>query len=150
VPWVPPAPPGGWPGTRYGGDSKLREALHGRGIGYVQAIARNHQNTTGIGSRRAIDLARCGCPDVPGSAYQRGAGQKVSAGTTWRSSIRPTPPPVTAAINWLLIRRNRKRRVRVLPRLVTSPGAAVGPGQKCPVAAGPSRSPSPRAKNWPP
>ena len=41
----------------YGADSKLRKHLRETGIGYVLAVAKNHQVITGIGARRAIDLA---------------------------------------------------------------------------------------------
>jgi len=41
----------------YGNDPKLRCDLHERRIGYVLAVARDHRVMTGIGVRRAIDLA---------------------------------------------------------------------------------------------
>jgi SRSO17 transposase len=41
----------------YGGDPKLRADLHERRIGYVLAVARDHRVTTGIGVRRAVDIA---------------------------------------------------------------------------------------------
>lgn len=41
----------------YGADPKLRADLHERGIGYVLAVAKNHQVSTGTGVRTAIDLA---------------------------------------------------------------------------------------------
>jgi hypothetical protein len=40
----------------YGGAPELRRHLPGRGLGHVRAIAKNHQISTGIGPRQAIDL----------------------------------------------------------------------------------------------
>jgi SRSO17 transposase len=41
----------------YGNDPRLRADMHERRIGYVLAVARDHRVTTGIGVRRAVDLA---------------------------------------------------------------------------------------------
>ena len=41
----------------YGADPKLRKDPAARGMGFVLAVAKSHRFTTGIGSRRAIDLA---------------------------------------------------------------------------------------------
>lgn len=41
----------------YGADPALRKALAARGLGFVLAVAKSHRFTTGIGPRRAIDLA---------------------------------------------------------------------------------------------
>jgi SRSO17 transposase len=111
----------------YGADSKLRKALCERGIGYVLAVAKNHQITTGIGARRAIDLAVC----LPETAWQRvsaGAGAKGERWYDWAliattdTAADPDPAkgpadgPATAdqhggggvgGHHWLLLRRNR-------------------------------------------
>lgn len=62
-----------------GGDSKLRRALHERGTGYVLAIAKTHQITTGIGARRAIDLA----VRLPGRSWQRMSAGRDAKGERW-------------------------------------------------------------------
>jgi SRSO17 transposase len=41
----------------YGQDPNLRRQLRDRAVGYVVAVAGNHRLTTGIGIRRAVDLA---------------------------------------------------------------------------------------------
>jgi SRSO17 transposase len=59
----------------YGADPALRKDLAARGLGYVLAVARSHQFTTGIGARPAIGLALL----LPGRAWQRlpaGAGAR--------------------------------------------------------------------------
>jgi len=59
----------------YGNDPQLRADLHERGIGYVLAVARDHQVRTGIGKRRAVDLA----VRLPTGVWQRhsaGSGAK--------------------------------------------------------------------------
>lgn len=75
----------------YGSDGKLRRALQERGIGYVLAIARTHQVITGIGARRAIDLAvrlpACTAPD--GRIFSSGRGHL--AASTAISDMWPFP-----------------------------------------------------------
>lgn len=59
----------------YGADPNLRKTIAGRGLGFVLAVAKSHHFTTGIGDRRAIDLA----VRLPARAWQRlsaGAGAK--------------------------------------------------------------------------
>jgi len=66
----------------YGADPALRAALAGHGLGFVLAVAKSHPFTTGIGTRRAIDLA----VRLPAAAWQRlsaGDGAKGPEGTTW-------------------------------------------------------------------
>jgi SRSO17 transposase len=87
----------------YGGDPALRADLHKRGIGYVLAVARSHQVTTGIGPRRAIDLA----VRLPGRAWQRlsaGKGAKGERFYDWALIDIDEDGP---GCHWLLIRRNR-------------------------------------------
>jgi SRSO17 transposase len=66
----------------YGNDPKLRADLHKRGVGYVLAVARDHRVTTGIGVRRAIDLA----VRLPASVWARlsaGVGAKGQRFYDW-------------------------------------------------------------------
>jgi SRSO17 transposase len=90
----------------YGNDPALRADLHERGIGYVLAVAKDHRITTGIGVRRAIDLA----VRLPTAAWQRlsaGAGAKGHRVYQW-ALIDTTDPAAAqrAGCHWLLIRRN--------------------------------------------
>jgi SRSO17 transposase len=91
----------------YGGDSKLRRALHGRGIGYVLAIARTHQITTGIGARRAIDLAVC-LPERSWQAMSAGRGAKGERWYDWALVETSDPAAGETGQHGLLIRRHRK------------------------------------------
>jgi SRSO17 transposase len=100
----------------YGADPALRKALAGHGLGFVLAVAKSHRFTTGIGSRRAIDLA----VRLPATAWQRisaGAGAKGPRWYDW-ALIEVTDPALTssdtssdtgsavaAGTNWLLVRR---------------------------------------------
>ena len=90
----------------YGADSKLRKALHERGIGYVLAIAKSHQITTGIGDRRAIDLA----VRLPARSWQRlsaGLGAKGERWYDWALVETTDPAAGDSGHHWLLLRRNR-------------------------------------------
>lgn len=94
----------------YGADSKLRKHLREAGIGYVLAVAKNHQVVTGIGARRAIDLA----VRLPGRSWQRMSAGQGSKGERWydwalvQAAAEADGPAVTSAgHHWLLIRRNR-------------------------------------------
>ncbi len=101
----------------YGADPALRTALAARGLGFVLAVAKSHRVTTGIGTRRAIDLA----VRLPPTAWQRlsaGAGAKGPRRYDW-ALIDVTDPALTSSdtssdtssedggsgVNWLLIRR---------------------------------------------
>jgi SRSO17 transposase len=96
----------------YGADPALRQALAGHGLGFVLAVAKSHLFTTGIGTRRAIDLA----VRLPASAWQRlsaGAGAKGPRWYDW-ALIEVTDPALTSSdtssdttvgVNCLLIRR---------------------------------------------
>src|SRR4051812_31690700 len=100
----------------YGADPALRNALAGHGLGYVLAVAKSHQFTTGIGSRRAVDLA----VRLPATAWQRisaGAGAKGPRWYDWAlievadpaltssDTSSDTSSAVAAGTNWLLVRR---------------------------------------------
>jgi SRSO17 transposase len=106
----------------YGADSKLRKHLRHNGLGYVLAVAKSHQITTGIGSRRAIDLA----VRLPKRSWQRLSAGRGSKGERWydwalvattdpasdpasEPASEPAADPVAAGIghHGLLIRRNR-------------------------------------------
>ena len=63
----------------HGADSKLRRHLREAGIGYVLAVAKNHQVVTGIGARRAIDLA----VRLPERSWQRMSAGQGSKGERW-------------------------------------------------------------------
>jgi SRSO17 transposase len=94
----------------YGGDSKLRKQLRRAGLGYVLAIAKNHQIRTGIGNRRAVDLA----VRLPKRCWQRLSAGRGSKGERWYDwALVDTvddagdPGANGAGHHWLLIRRNR-------------------------------------------
>jgi SRSO17 transposase len=94
----------------YGADPALRKALAGHGLGFVLAVAKSHRFTTGIGTRRAIDLA----VRLPTSAWQRISAGDGAKGPRWYdwALIEVTDPALTSSetsndvgVNWLLIRR---------------------------------------------
>ena len=90
----------------YGADPKLRKALLERGIGYVLAIAKNHQINTGIGARRAIDLAVL----LPKRSWQRvsaGQGAKGERWYDWAQVDTIDPAAGEGGHHTLLIRRHR-------------------------------------------
>jgi SRSO17 transposase len=104
----------------YGADSKLRKHLRGQGIGYVLAVAKSHPISTGIGTRRAIDLA----VRLPKRSWQRlsaGPGAKGERWYDWAlvdtidaaadapDTDQPAAaqPALTTGSHALLIRRNR-------------------------------------------
>jgi hypothetical protein len=95
----------------YGADPALRKALAGHGLGFVLAVAKSHRFVTGIGARRAIDLA----VRLPASAWQRISAGPGAKGPRWYdwALIEVTDPALTSGtgtvpaegLNWLLIRR---------------------------------------------
>ena len=90
----------------YGADPKLRKALCQRGVGYVLAVAKSHQFTTGIGPRRAVDLAVC----LPKRSWQRlsaGRGAKGERWYDWALVDTIDPAAGHTGHHWLLLRRNR-------------------------------------------
>jgi SRSO17 transposase len=92
----------------YGNDPRLRADLASRGVGYVLAVAKDHRITTGIGVRKAIDLA----VRLPPAAWQRlsaGAGAKGQRLYEW-ALVETTDPAAGGAGHWLLIRRNLRTR----------------------------------------
>jgi SRSO17 transposase len=94
----------------YGADSKLRAHLRKAGLGYVLAVAKNHQIVTGIGARRAIDLA----VRLPARSWQRLSAGRGSKGERWydwalveTTDEAADPAATSTGHHWLLIRRNR-------------------------------------------
>jgi SRSO17 transposase len=100
----------------YGADPALRKALAGHGLGFVLAVAKSHRFTTGIGTRRAIDLA----VRLPSSAWRRISAGDGAKGPRWYdwALIEVTDPALTSSdtgsdtgsqpsesANWLLVRR---------------------------------------------
>jgi hypothetical protein len=86
----------------YGADPKLRKNLAARGTGFVLAVPKSHRITTGIGARRAIDLAVRLRP----RAWQRlsaGVGAKGPRLYDW-VWVEATDPAVTSGNvkDWLL------------------------------------------------
>jgi SRSO17 transposase len=93
----------------YGADPGLREELVRRRIGYVLAIAKHHPITTGIGTRRADELAR----RLPKRAWQRlsaGTGAKGERFYDWAlvDTTDPAADHENTGHHWLLVRRNRR------------------------------------------
>lgn len=96
----------------YGADPSLRKDVAQRGLGFVLAVAKSHPFTTGIGTRKAIELA----VRLPKNAWQRlsaGTGAKGERWYDW-AVVEVTDPALTSANtadtlaegpNWLLVRR---------------------------------------------
>jgi SRSO17 transposase len=90
----------------YGQDPALRAELARRRLGYVLAIPQRHLITTGIGPRKAIELAK----RLPGRAWQRLSAGPGAKGPRWYdwALIEAADPAVTkdGGPHWLLIRRS--------------------------------------------
>jgi SRSO17 transposase len=90
----------------YGQDPALRAELARRRLGYVLAIPQRHLITTGIGPRKAIELAK----PLPGRAWQRLSAGPGAKGPRWYdwALIEAADPAVTkdGGPHWLLIRRS--------------------------------------------
>lgn len=95
----------------YGADPRLRKAVAGRGLGFVLAVAKSHRFTTGIGDRRAIDLA----VRLPARVWQRlsaGDGAKGPRLYDWTlveatdPALRGLPTTERGRLTGLLVRRN--------------------------------------------
>ncbi|MCK9931698.1 IS701 family transposase [Frankia sp. Mgl5] len=99
--------PAGWVAADevYGQDPKLRADLARRGVGYVLAVASNHQVTIGIGPRKAVELA----VRLPARSWQKlsaGMGSKGQRYYDW--AMIDTVDQDLPGRHWLLIRRNRR------------------------------------------
>jgi SRSO17 transposase len=93
----------------YGNDPGLRADLVDRGIGYVLAIAKDHRISTGIGIRRAVDLA----VRLPPRAWHRMSAGRGAKGHRWYDwalidTTDPAADPDHTGRHWLLIRCNRR------------------------------------------
>lgn len=92
----------------YGADPKLRRWCREHALGYVLAVARDHHVTTGIGARRAIDLAA-----RPGVRWHRISAGRGAKGHRWYdwALIEPTPADPDhdqhGGTHGLLVRRSR-------------------------------------------
>ena len=62
----------------YGNDPSLRKDLVTARLGYVLAVAKDHRITTGIGVRKAVELA-VRLPNMPGSATRPAPARKAPA-----------------------------------------------------------------------
>ncbi|WP_131765800.1 IS701 family transposase [Candidatus Protofrankia californiensis] len=88
----------------YGNDPALRADLAHRGIDYVLAVAKDHRIVTGIGVRKAVELA----VRLPTSSWQSrsaGAGSKGHRFYDW--ALIDTVDGDLPGRHWLLIRRNQ-------------------------------------------
>lgn len=89
----------------YGNYPPLRGELTRRGLGYVLAVAKDHTIVTGIGPRKAIELA----VRLPARAWQRrsaGRGSKDERFYDW--ALIDTSDRDLPGRHWLLIRRSRR------------------------------------------
>jgi SRSO17 transposase len=91
----------------YGNDPDLRKALHDRGITYVLAVAKTHSIVTGIGTRKAIELAVRLQPNV-WNRLSAGKGAKGERWYDWAVVETTDPAAGQNGHHVLLIRRNRK------------------------------------------
>lgn len=91
----------------YGNDPRLAARLRTLRLGYVLAVARSHQVSTGIGTYRVDMLAA----DLPTTAWQRvsaGPGAKGYRYYDWSFVALPHAADSHGGHHWLLIRRNRR------------------------------------------
>jgi SRSO17 transposase len=91
----------------YGADPRLRAQAAAGGLGYVLAVAKDHRIGTGIGPRRAVDLA----VRLPDRCWQRistGPGAKGPRVYDWAliDTTDPAVPDQATGPHWLLIRRS--------------------------------------------
>ncbi len=90
----------------YGQDPALRADLIKRGVAHVLAVSRDHRVVTGIGTRRAVEIA----VRLPKRAWHRlsaGAGAKGHRWYDW-ALVALTDPQGGLGHHHLLIRRNRR------------------------------------------
>lgn len=90
----------------YGADPTLRKTLCERGVGYVLAVAKTHQITTGIGPGKAVEVAL----RLPKRSWQRLSAGRGAKGERWYDwALVDTTDPAAGqhGHHWLLLRRNR-------------------------------------------
>jgi SRSO17 transposase len=129
----------------YGNDPQLCADLHERGIGYVLAVARDHQVRTGIGKRRAVDLA----VRLPTEVWQRrsaGSGAKGHRLYDW--ALVDIDEPDTPGCHWLLIRRSLRTGELAFHRAHGPTPVPLAALVRWPDAAGPWRNRSRPARAW--
>jgi SRSO17 transposase len=93
----------------YGNDPRLAAVLRQLRLGYVLAVARSHQVSTGIGVHR-VDVLTA---DLPAGAWQRvsaGRGAKGHRYYDWAWIALPAHRDQHGGDHWLLIRRHRRTR----------------------------------------
>jgi SRSO17 transposase len=81
----------------YGNDPNLRKDLVTAGLGYVLAVAKDHRITTGIGVRKAVELA----VHLPKTAWQR---HSAGPGGTDVRARRTFPGAATMSIQLAMAR----------------------------------------------
>lgn len=90
----------------YGNDPNLRRAIAAGGLGFVLAVAKSHRFTTGIGPRRAIDLAI----RLPAHAWHRISAGHGAKGERWYdwALVEATDPALSGrpGLTGLLVRRS--------------------------------------------
>jgi len=121
----------------YGADPGLRTELVRRRVGYVLAVAKDHPISTGIGTRRAEELAR----RLPNRAWQQlSAGQGAKGERFYDWALVDTVDAAADADHRLPLAaaapQPAHRRAGVLPRLLPNPGSAgrAGPHRRQPLA----------------
>jgi SRSO17 transposase len=131
--------PAGWctADEFYGGDRALRRDLQARTMGYVLAVARNHRVTAcpAIGPQR-VDQVTAALSARAWNRYCAGDGAKGVREYDWAwVSITP-PEDETAGHHWTDTPQPVRRRVGVLPLLVTDTArpAHSGSGGRYPLA----------------
>jgi len=91
----------------YGAAGKLRAELEDRGVGYVLAVACDHQVSTAAGPCR-VDALVAGLPKRAWQRRSAGAGAKGHRFYDWAWIAITTATDAPAGQRWLLVRRNRR------------------------------------------
>jgi hypothetical protein len=100
--------PAGWVAGDevYSADPGLRAGLEERQVGYVLAVAKNHQVSTAAGALRADALAKM----LPPRAWQRLSAGPGAKGHRWYDWAWVVIDPGVPGYRWLMIRRHRRTR----------------------------------------
>ncbi|AHH97591.1 hypothetical protein KALB_4228 [Kutzneria albida DSM 43870] len=91
----------------YGAASRLRTALEERGVGYVLAVACDHQVRTATGSHR-VDAVTARLPKRAWQRLSAGEGAKGHRFYDWAWVGLVDGPDEPAGHRWLLVRRHRR------------------------------------------